>query len=179
MTNTQSESNTPRKATSKSPSTPTEVVERGLQFLRDYFTQVGAEIAVSVHSPQLDTSEKQPDEQECIYQLHGDLKPLKRNPQYLSSLTRLTSIAMSSGGRQRYLCQLDPGGTLAARKALLQVIAADAAEVAKHTHKRAIIEGLSSGERRQIHQHIGDDQEVETLSDGEDEFRYLMVAIKT
>ena len=132
-----------------------------------------------MYSPPLDTTDQQAEPQECIYQLHGDLKALTRKPQYLASLTRLTSAAMSSRGRQRYLCQLDPGGSLTARKALLQVIAADAAAVAKHTHKRAIIEGLSSGERRQIHHHIGDDQEVETLSDGEDEFRYLMVAIKT
>ena len=31
------------------------------------------------------------------------------------------------------------------------MIAADAAAVAKHTHKRAIIEGLSAYERRKVH----------------------------
>ena len=158
---------------------PETVIELGRQFLHTYFTQIGAQVSVSAYqsSHEEDESLTRPDE--CIFTLSGHLKPLKRNPQYLASLTKLTSIAMSSKGRQRYLCQLDLDGHLTARRALLQVIADDAAAVAKHTHKRAIIEGLSAGERRQIHQQISEDQEVETLSDGEDEFRYLMVAIKT
>ena len=155
------------------------VIELGLQFLRDYFTQVGAQITVSVYQSSHEEDELFTRPDECIFTLSGDLKPLKRNPQYVASLTKLTTIAMSSKGRQRYLCQLDLDGHLTARRALLQVIADDAAAVAKHTHKRAIIEGLSAGERRQIHQQVSEDQEVETLSDGEDEFRYLMVAIKT
>ena len=59
------------------------------------------------------------------------------------------------------------------------MIAEDAAAVAKHTHKRAIVEGLSSYERRKVHNAVNQDSEVETLSNGEGEFRYMMVAIKT
>ena len=157
---------------------PAPVIERGLKFLRDYFAQIGAQVFISVQDDQpaqIGSSHIH----ECIYRLTGDLKPLKRNPQYLSSLSKLTSMSMSAEGRQRYLCQLDLDGRLVARRSLLKVIAEDAAAVAKHTHKRAIIEGLSASERRHVHQQISHDQEVETLSDGEDQFRYLMVAIKT
>ena len=174
---TANESRETSRQMSRSRAVPAAVIERGLQFLRDYFDQIGAQVSVSAQESQ--SRGDQSEAQECIYRLTGDLKPLKRNPQYAASLTKLTSISMSSGGRQRYLCQLDLDGRLNARRALLQVIAEDAAAVAKHTHKRAIIEGMSSSDRRHIHQHISEDTDVETLSDGEDKFRYLMVAIKT
>ena len=155
------------------PSIPDQVVEKGLTFLQRYFQEAGAEVSISAQVVQSQESA------ECVYTLKGALQPLRRQARYLTSLTRLTAAAMNAGGRQRHLCQLDLDGDLFARRALLEVIAEDAAAVAKHTHKRAIIEGLSAGERRQIHQYVTEHDEIETLSDGEDEFRYLMVALKT
>lgn len=149
-------------------------IERGIQFLSTYFTSLQAQVKVSVQN-----IKEQDDSQEVIFKLTGHLNPLKRNPLYLSSLTRLTSMAMSAQSRHFVRCALDLDGHLSARRELLEVIAEDAAAVAKHTHKRAIIEGLSSFERRKVHNVVSQDAEVETLSDGEGEFRYMMVAIKT
>lgn len=150
-------------------------VERGLDFLNDYFEGLSAQIQVMVKDSDSSTSE----DQETVFELTGDLGLLKQNPQQLIALTRLTSMAMSVGSKQHLRCALDLDGQLSARRALLEVIADDAAAVAKHTHKRAIIEGLSAYERRKVHHFINRDDEVETLSTGEGEFRYMMVAIKT
>ena len=151
-----------------------EEIETGLEFLNDYFAGLRAKVRVEVqkHSAGEDSSE-------IIFNLTGEIKPLKQNPQQLAALTRLTSMAMSAGSRDFLRCVIDLDGQLNARRALLDVIAADAAAVAKHTHKRAIIEGLSAYERRKVHTAVKQDSEVETLSDGEGEFRYMMVAIKT
>jgi predicted RNA-binding protein Jag len=58
----------------------------------------------------------------------------------------------------------------------LEVIAADAVDVVKHTGRRAVIEGLSSAERRKIHAAATLDDAVETRSEGEGDFRFLMVS---
>lgn len=151
-----------------------EEIELGLDFLNDYFAGVKAKVQVEIQESSDD--EKTSD---VIFTLRGDLKPLKQNPQQLAALTRLTSMAMSAHSRDFIRCVIDLNGRLKARRALLEVIADDAVAVAKHTHKRAIIEGLSAYERRQVHTAVKRDEEVETLSDGEGEFRYMMVAIKT
>jgi predicted RNA-binding protein Jag len=86
---------------------------------------------------------------------------------------------MNKSKRRRYVCQVDLEGQMMARRQLLETIAQDAAAVAQHTHKRAIIEGLSSGERRTVHYYAGQEGDVETMSEGRDDLRYLMVALKT
>ena len=158
----------------KSPKASAEEIDLGLSFLNDYFMSVNAQVKVSLAS-----SSAEDEVQETVFKLTGSLKPLKRNPVYVSALTRLTSMAMSANSRHFVRCALDLDGHLSARRELLELLAEDAAAVAKHTHKRAIIEGLSSFERRKVHHFISQDPEVETLSDGEGEFRYMMVAIKT
>lgn len=150
-------------------------IERGLDFLNDYFQSLKAKVRISVQ----ETSQQDEEISETVFELSGEIKPLKRNPQRLAALTRLTSMAMSTQSKGFVRCALDLEGQQSARRTLLEVIAEDAAAVAKHTHKRAIIEGLSASERRKVHHFVNRDQEVETLSDGEGEFRYMMVAIKT
>ena len=138
-----------------------EEIDTGLDFLNDYFAGIKAKVRVEVQSPS-----EADDHAELVFNLTGDIKPLKQNPQQLAALTRLTSMAMSANSRDFLRCAIDLNGQLQARRALLEVIAADAAAVAKHTHKRAIIEGLSSYERRKVHTAVKRDSEVETLSDG-------------
>ena len=170
-----SENRNPRKNQKRTQRPPNaEEVALGLDFLSDYFAGIKAKVQVSAKSQSEINAER-----EVIFEITGDLKPLKRNPQQVSALSRLTSMAMSADSKNFFRCALDLAGHLSARRALLEVIAEDAAAVAKHTHKRAIVEGLSSYERRKVHNAVNQDSEVETLSNGEGEFRYMMVAIKT
>lgn len=145
-------------------------IERGCQFLEGYFQRQGLTVKMIGER----SSNK-----EFVYNLTGQIKELKRRPDLLSALTRLTQLATNVGAKKHVSCVIDLEGHLGARKALLEVIAADAADVSRHTGKRAIIEGLSSYERRQIHGHLTDEESVETLSEGEGEYRYLMVSKKS
>ena len=115
---------------------------------------------------------------ELILNLKGQTKPLKRQPQIVSALTTLVQLVLSANTRKRYTCVLDLEGHLEARSSLIDVLAADVADVTNHTQKRAIIEGLSSFERRKIHKTLDQDDRVDTQSEGEGEFRYLMVVPK-
>ena len=146
----------------------TQVAQAGVQFLQGLFERHQLSIQVVLDQSQ---------EDEWVFRLSGQIKPLKKQPDLLSALTRLTQQVVSRHGRTK-VCILDLEGHLSARKALLEVLAMDSADVCKHTGKRAIIEGLNSYERRKIHQILQADDEVETLSEGEGDFRYLMVSNK-
>ena len=112
---------------------------------------------------------------ELILNLKGQTKPLKRQPQIVSALTKLVQLVLGAHTSKRYNCVLDLEGHLEARSSLIEVLAADVADVTNHTQKRAIIEGLSSFERRKIHKSLDRDDRVDTQSEGEGEFRYLMI----
>jgi|GEM_PF-1789432 len=138
---------------------------RGAQLLEGFFARVGLAVRVGVtHS-----------EEELTFALSGQLRPLRRDPEALSALTRLAQMASFNGLSASLPCSIDLGGG-AARRALLEVIAADAVDVVKHTGRRAVIEGLSSAERRKIHAAATLDDAVETRSEGEGDFRFLMVS---
>lgn len=141
---------------------------RGVSFLEGFFERAGLAVRVAVtHS-----------DDELTFSLSGQLRPLRRDPEALSALTRLTQMAAFNGLSSSIPCSLDLGGG-AARKALLEVLAADVVDVVKHTGRRAVIEGLSSAERRKIHAAATEDPEVETRSEGEGDFRFLMVSRRT
>ena len=116
---------------------------------------------------------------ELILNLKGQTKPLKRQPEVVSALTKLVQLVLSNHSSKRYICVLDLEGHLEARSTLIDVLAADVADVSSHTHKRAIIEGLSAFERRKIHKALDRDDRVNTQSEGEGDFRYLMVVPNT
>jgi predicted RNA-binding protein Jag len=62
---------------------------------------------------------------------------------------------------------------------LLETMAADVIDVVKHTQRRAVIEGLSSSERRKVHTMVSEDGALETESRGEGELRYMMLSPRT
>ena len=144
-------------------------IDQGIAFLNGFFERKNLKIIVS--SGPLKT-------EELIFHLTGQVKELKRKPDLLSALNRLTQLAANIGRKKNIPCVLDLEGHLSVRQNLIETISADAAAVTKHTGKRAVIEGLSAYERRKVHQLLEEDEEVETLSDGEGEFRYLMVSVK-
>jgi predicted RNA-binding protein Jag len=142
--------------------------KNGLQFLQGLFEKHHLVIQVALDPNQ---------EDEWVFRLSGQVKALKQQPDLLSALTRLTQQVVNKDGRSK-ACVLDLEGHLSARRALLEVLAIDAAEVCKHTGKRAVIEGLNAYERRKVHQVLTRDEDIETLSEGEGEFRYMMVSNK-
>ena len=155
-----------RQAPSLSPQELKKAGALGASFLNDYFEH--CELKVSAHyegAPQ----------GELVFQLQGEVRPLRRDPEGLSALTRLTQMALSSE-RLNAPCVLDIEGSARARTELLKTMTEDLIDVVKHTQRRAVIEGLSSQECRKVHTVVSEDGELETESKGEGEFRYLMVS---
>ena len=141
----------------------------GVSFLNDYFTHSELSIKASFEGSA---------QGELIFVLEGDVRPLRRDAEGLSALTRLTQMALSSQ-RLSAPCVLDVQGSARARMELLETMAADVIDVVKHTQRRAVIEGLSASERRKVHTMVSEDGELETESKGEGELRYMMLSPRT
>lgn len=137
----------------------------GVSFLNDYFEH--CELNVQAHFEGAAHGE-------LVFQLKGEVRVLRRDPEGLSALTRLTQMALMSD-RLSAPCVLDVEGSGRARLELLKTMTADLMDVVKHTQKRAVIEGLASQERRKVHSMVSEDGSLDTESKGEGEFRYMMV----
>lgn len=157
-----------RKELTLSPEDQKKAGALGSSFLNDYFAR--CDLKVSAHFQGASQGE-------LVYQLKGDVRSLRRDLEALSALTRLTQMVLMNEGLFAS-CVLDIEGNGQARLELLKTMTIDLIDVVKHTQKRAVIEGLSSYERRKVHTMVSEDGELETESKGEGEFRYLMVSPK-
>lgn len=111
-----------------------------------------------------------------VIELTGDgVDRLKRRPDLVSALTRLTGQAAGRAVGDRVRVVLDVGGDFDARKALLEQAADDIARAVAQSGRRAVIEGLSSTERRVMHTRLADDERVSTRSEGDEHRRRLLV----
>jgi spoIIIJ-associated protein len=70
---------------------------------------------------------------------------------------------------------VDAAGYRARRQAALDAIATRAAERASATGQRVELEPMTAVERRIVHERLKDDPEVETLSEGTEPNRYVVV----
>lgn len=141
-------------------------IEAGRDYLAGALGHLGWAIEIATGDAQGEAS---------VLTLTGDLAPLEAQPHLVSALTLLTSQAMSRVADKPMRCLLDLGGTLVDRQALLEVLARDVADAVGLNGKVAIIEGLSSGERRQVHTALRDDARVDTQGEGPGEARRLAV----
>lgn len=111
-----------------------------------------------------------------VVELTGDgVDRLKRRPDLVSALTRLTAQAAGRAVDDRVRLVLDVGGDFEARKALLETAADDIARAVRTSGRRAVIGGLSSTERRVMHTRLAEDESVATRSEGDEHARRLLV----
>ncbi len=146
--------------------TETTAQDSGQTFLEDLFEHL--EMSVSIDS-------KSEDGESLVYEITGDIARLKRSPDLVSAITLLTSQAASRASGERASCLLDVGGTFEARRALLATAAEDISRAVAATGRRAVIDSLSSSERRIVHTHLRDDDAVASRSEGEERGRLLIV----
>lgn len=111
-----------------------------------------------------------------VIELTGDgIDRLKRRPDLVSALTRLTGQAAGRAVDDRVRLVLDVGGDFEDRKALLEAAADDIARAVQTSGRRAVVEGLSSTERRVMHNRLADDDAVATRSEGDERARRLLI----
>lgn len=111
-----------------------------------------------------------------VIEVDGDgVERLKRRPDLVSALTRLTSQAAGRVIDDRVRLVLDVGGDFEERKALLEAAADDIARAVQVNGRRAVVEGLSSTERRVMHSRLAESEAVATRSEGDERARRLLI----
>ena len=98
-----------------------------------------------------------------------------RHGQTIDSIQYLANAILFRAHEDRKRVVIDAAGYRARRQAALDGIALRAAEQASATGQRVELESMSAVERRIVHERLKEDPEVETLSEGTEPNRYVVV----
>ncbi len=98
--------------------------------------------------------------------------------QTLDSLQYLTSIVVNKGKDQYIRVKLDTEDYRRRRKETLENLARGIAYKVKKTRKPVILEPMNPYERRIIHSALQGNKFVETVSEGEEPYRHIVVKLK-
>ncbi|MSP73343.1 MAG: hypothetical protein EXR76_14485 [Myxococcales bacterium] len=105
---------------------------------------------------------------------------LGRNRDLVAAVGLVSSLAAGRGRPERVRVRLDfgeaPRAEQGTRESLLTGLAADIAGFVLRTGRRAVVERLSSSERRVVHTALSDEARVSTHSEGGEQNRYLLVS---
>ena len=142
-----------------------DIIEDGRSFLSALFNHLNYSIDI----------EHRDGDDAIVYELNGGVEPLETRPDLVSAITLLAAQAMSRTADKRINCLLDVGGQFEKRRALLETTADDIQRAVIQTGRKAVLEGLSSAERRVVHVRLRDSEDVETQSEGDDRNRLLLV----
>jgi len=139
--------------------------------MRELVTRVAAEIGVQC-SIEIDENE---DELRvtCAGRELGLL--IGRHGQTIDAIQQLAYAVLSRSREDRKRVVVDAAGYRARRQSVLDAIALQAAEQAAATGQRVELESMTPVERRIVHERLKDDPEVETLSEGMEPSRYVVV----
>jgi len=139
--------------------------------MRELVTRVAAEIGVHC-SIEIDESE---DELRvtCAGRELGLL--IGRHGQTIDAIQDLARAVLFRTREDRKRVVVDAAGYRARRQTALDAIALRAAEQAAATGQRVELESMTAVERRIVHERLKDDPEVETLSEGMEPNRYVVV----
>ncbi len=155
---------------SEEPATP---VDEGTDaaLLRELVSRIAHEIGVQC------TLEIEERDEEILVMCSGrDLGMLiGRHGQTIDAIQYLANAILFRAHEDRKRVVVDAAGYRARRKSALDGIALRAAERATATGQRVELETMSAVERRLVHERLKDDPEVETLSEGSEPNRYVVV----
>lgn len=99
-----------------------------------------------------------------------------RHGQTIEAVQHLAQRIVLKGGESGIRLLVDADGYRGRREKALRAEADDAAEEAARTGRAVELSRMPALERRVVHEHLRDRDEVETYSEGEEPDRYLVVA---
>ncbi len=147
------------------------LAEEGAAFLQGLFERIPLDIAVRPGA----AKEGGP-EGALVLELRGpEVEAVGRRPELRSALGLLVSQVLARSTEDPVRCTLDTGGDFEVRGELLAAVARDVARSVSRTGRRAVIERLSSSERRVVHTALAEDKSVATRSEGDEGARVLLV----
>lgn len=157
------------EATVPPPGAPAEEGDAAL--LRELVSRVAQEIGVQCT---LEISEG--DDEIVVACSGGDLGMLiGRHGQTIDAIQYLANAVLLRSRDEPKRVVVDAAGYRARRQTALDGIAVRAAERAAATGQRVELEPMSAVERRIVHERLKDDPEVETVSEGSEPNRYVVV----
>ena len=150
-----------------------EVEERAVVFLRDVFGSMDlGEVEITSKYNTADGSLDVDFEGEDMGILIG------KRGQTLDSLQYLTSLVVNKGESTYIRVKLDTEDYRRRRKETLENLARGIAFKVKKTRKPVVLEPMNPSERRIIHASLQGNRSVETVSEGEEPYRHVVVKLK-
>lgn len=150
-----------------------EIEERAVVFLRDVFTSMNlGEVEITSEYNTADGCLEVDFEGEDMGILIG------KRGQTLDSLQYLTSLVVNKGKENYIRVKLDTEDYRRRRKETLENLARGIAYKVKKTRKPVVLEPMNPYERRIIHSALQGNKFVETVSEGEEPYRHVVVKLK-
>ena len=150
-----------------------EVENRARVFLRDVFASMNlGEVEITSEYNTIDGSLEVDFEGEDMGILIG------KRGQTLDSLQYLTSLVVNKGKSNYIRVKLDTEDYRKRRKETLENLARGIAYKVRKTRKPVILEPMNPYERRIIHSALQGNKFVETVSEGEEPYRHVVVKLK-
>lgn len=150
-----------------------DVEKRAVVFLRDVFQSMNlGEVEITSKYNAADGSLEVDFEGEDMGILIG------KRGQTLDSLQYLTSLVVNKGKADYIRVKLDTEDYRRRRKETLENLAKGIAYKVKKTRKPVVLEPMNPYERRIIHSALQNNKFVETISEGEEPYRHVVVKLK-
>lgn len=141
-------------------------------FLESVFKAMGLTVTIQI--------EKEEDSNVVNVDLKGDDMGvlIGKRGQTLDSLQYLTSLVVNKGKSDYIRVKLDTEDYRRRRKETLENLARGIAYKVKKTRKPVVLEPMNPYERRIIHSALQGNKFVETVSEGEEPYRHVVVKLK-
>ena len=150
-----------------------EIEERAIVFLKDVFA--------SMDLGEVEITSKYDTTDGCLevdFEGEDMGKKKKKRGQTLDSLQYLTSLVVNKGKSNYIRVKLDTEDYRRRRKETLENLARGIAYKVKKTRKPVVLEPMNPYERRIIHSSLQGNKYVETISEGEEPYRHVVVRLK-
>ena len=149
-----------------------DVVSKAKSFLNDIFASM--QMAVDTEAVYDDV------EKELSIELSGDEMGvlIGKRGQTLDSLQYLVSLVVNKGEDEYIRVKVDTENYRERRKQTLENLAKNMAFKVKRSRRAVSLEPMNPYERRVIHSILQDDKYVETHSEGEEPYRYVVITPK-
>ena len=148
------------------------IADKAIEFLSQIFGAMNLEVSI--------TAAYNEEEQELSLNLEGDDMGILigKRGQTLDSLQYLTSLVVNKGKTNYIRVKLDTEDYRRRRKETLENLARGIAYQVKKTRKPVVLEPMNPYERRIIHSALQGNKYVETVSEGEEPYRHVVVKLK-
>ena len=141
-------------------------------FLKDVFQAMNMEVVIAIKYNE--------EEKNMDIELSGNEMGvlIGKRGQTLDSLQYLTSLVVNKGKSDYIRVKLDTEDYRRRRKETLENLARGIAYKVKKTRKPVVLEPMNPYERRIIHSALQGNKYVETVSEGEEPYRHVVVKLK-